>query len=205
MELLLIKNGRSEKDANLDSSLDSFLSTRGIAGVCLSFYELSKRFNFDNYKGYCSPYYRTCQTASLFNNLCKTKFKVDKNLCNFILDNKDSVYIRNHSLIFQNLNWFDFDNEFVFSVESLDEFLSRCENFYQGLQDGEKYVIVSHSSVVKVMFFLSTGQSKEQIKEEYLKKPEMFQKMTDNSFYWIVDGEPKWNEKVLKRESTTAI
>lgn len=224
MKLLLVKHGEFQKKTGVTVNTDSALSDWGMKQACLTGSWINYNFNLNTFKGYCSPYLKTLQTASVISEITGIDFEVCPALRDYRFDKGKSqirdggVHLPNRYIVFQNIKWNPKEWESgtkYFQEENIDDFIDRSTQFLETHQN-ENLVIVSHVSPIVMLSELSIGKTREDIKKDCLETETFLSKNTNVSTFlssverfvflngikncgvtYIEDGEPQFFGKTV--------
>lgn len=206
MELLIIRHAQSMANISLTRDLDSQLTKEGCYQVSKTATWLKEEFEFHDWQGITSPYFRALQTANRLRKICKIDFRVNDDLREYHtekvkpLTTDGGLLLPNRSKEFPAIEWNEWGEEKFFANEELEDFIVRVELFLESLDPKGKYVIVSHGATSRVLHDLATGKNLDYLIERYGTIEEMRKNGTsikNSSLTWVDDGESKWFSKVV--------
>ena len=206
MELLIIRHAQSMANISLTRDLDSQLTKEGCYQVNKTATWLKEEFEFYDWQGIVSPYFRTLQTANRLRKICKVDFRVEDDIREYHhekvkpLTTDGGLILPNRSEEFPGISWNEWEEDKFFANEDLEDFIFRMELFLESLDSKGKYVVVAHGASCRVLHDLATGKSLDDLVERYGEPKKILEGGTsikNASLTWVEDGNPKWFSKVV--------
>ena len=154
-ELLLIRHGQSQYNAQLTKYLDSELTEEGMEQARITGKFLKDEFGHINeFVGITSPYMRCLQTARIIREETGLHFTVNPGPREIMVKYSEAE-VKNKREHFSEFVWNHMDDLF-FVQESEQEFIDRMKSFHDSLEH-EKVVIVSHGTPCNTIYEFATG------------------------------------------------
>lgn len=208
MEILIVRHAQSLFNIHATDELNSELSSDGFVQVLTLGDWLQHEFDLTDYKGLVSPFLRTLQTAFCLNQITGLQFTVEPAVREYHVDKSHpqledgAMFVSCEQVGYPEFEWPEekaFSTGWSFKNESLEEFVDRIRNFYEGLEDG-KYLIVSHGAPCRVLHDVAAGLDLSYLEERYdvknVNEPKK-ESIPNASMTWIIDGKVEYASKVV--------